>query len=118
MITVENREAIRGAYYPENKCIRQIAREHSHARRTVAKASTETSTQPDTRTTARRTGGLVRSHRYHWWCSANRTVFCDAFVLLKTNVCHDVSFAKPGKLSVCACTSVQPLWRCACSYQL
>ncbi len=38
MITVEEREAIRRAYYLEGKSKRQIAREHSHSRKTVDKA--------------------------------------------------------------------------------
>lgn len=38
MITVENREEIRRAYYNENKSIRQIAREQRRSRHTVAKA--------------------------------------------------------------------------------
>src|SRR6266704_2526584 len=42
MITVENREAIRRAYYLEHKSVRQIAREQHHSRRTVAKALKET----------------------------------------------------------------------------
>ena len=41
MITVEDREAIRRAYYLEHKSIRQIAREQHHSRRTVAKALKE-----------------------------------------------------------------------------
>ena len=44
MITVEDREAIRRAYYLEKKSIRQIAREQHHSRRTVAKAIKETET--------------------------------------------------------------------------
>ena len=38
MITMEEREAIRRAYYLEGKSKRQIAREHSHSRKTVDKA--------------------------------------------------------------------------------
>jgi hypothetical protein len=37
MIAVEDREAIRRAYYLEHKSIRKIAREQHHSRRTVAK---------------------------------------------------------------------------------
>ncbi len=46
MITVENREALRRAYYLEHKSIRQIAREQHHSRRTVAKALKETEIPP------------------------------------------------------------------------
>src|SRR3989442_10848856 len=42
MIIMEDREAIRRAYYIEKKSIRQIAREQHHSRRTVAKAIKET----------------------------------------------------------------------------
>lgn len=38
MITVEQREAIRRAYYLEHKSVRQIAREQKHSRKTVDKA--------------------------------------------------------------------------------
>src|SRR5438552_12413810 len=38
MITVEEHESIRRAYYLEGKSKRQIAREHSHSRKTVDKA--------------------------------------------------------------------------------
>lgn len=38
MITVEQREAIRRAYYLEHKSVRQIAREQRHSRKTVDKA--------------------------------------------------------------------------------
>ncbi len=58
MITVENREAIRRAYYLEHKSIRQIAREHHHSRRTVAKAIKETEIQPYQHTTPKPTSVL------------------------------------------------------------
>ena len=38
MISVEDRERIRRAYFNENKSIRQIARETGHSRPTVRKA--------------------------------------------------------------------------------
>ncbi len=44
MITVENLEAIRRAYYLEHKSIRQIAHEQHHSGRTVVKAIKETET--------------------------------------------------------------------------
>src|SRR5437660_12199463 len=46
MITVEEREAIRRAYYLEGKSKRQIAREHSHSRKTVDKAVDNQPPQP------------------------------------------------------------------------
>ena len=38
MLTVEDREAIRRAYFVEEKSIREIARELHHSRKTVRKA--------------------------------------------------------------------------------
>src|SRR5438874_11824227 len=46
MITVEEREAIRRAYYLEGKSKRQIAREHKHSRKTVDKAVDTQPPQP------------------------------------------------------------------------
>src|ERR1700674_1227067 len=46
MIPVEEREAIRRAYYLEGKSKRQIAREHSHSRKTVDKAVDNQPPQP------------------------------------------------------------------------
>ena len=46
MITMEEREAIRRAYYLEGKSKRQIAREHSHSRKTVDKAVDNQPPQP------------------------------------------------------------------------
>src|SRR5713101_3401865 len=46
MITVEERETIRRAYYLEGKSKRQIAREHSHSRKTVDKAVDNQPPQP------------------------------------------------------------------------
>ncbi len=46
MITVEEREAIRRAYYLEGKSKRQIAREHNHSRKTVDKAVDNQPPQP------------------------------------------------------------------------
>src|SRR5205823_1099749 len=46
MITVEEREAIRRAYYLEGKSKWQIAREHKHSRRTVDKAVDTQPPQP------------------------------------------------------------------------
>ncbi len=53
MKTMENREAIRRAYYLEHKSIRQIAREQHHSLRTVAKAIQEAESQPYRKTTPR-----------------------------------------------------------------
>src|SRR2546428_11542174 len=53
MITVEDREAIRRAYYLEHKSIRQIAREQHHSRRTIAKAIKELELQSYQRNTSR-----------------------------------------------------------------
>ena len=50
MITVEDREAIRKAYYLEHKSIRQIAREQHHSRRTIRKALKDILPQPYQRT--------------------------------------------------------------------
>jgi len=58
MITVENREAIRRAYYLEHKSMRQIAREQHHSRRTVAKALQETETPPSHHSTPKPTSVL------------------------------------------------------------
>ncbi len=46
MITVEERETIRRAYYLEGKSKRQIAREHNHSRKTVDKAVDNRPPQP------------------------------------------------------------------------
>ena len=46
MISVEEREAIRRAYYLEGKSKRQIAREHNHSRKTVDKAVDNQPPQP------------------------------------------------------------------------
>lgn len=46
MITVEERETIRRAYYLEGKSKRQIAREHNHSRKTVDKAVDNRPLQP------------------------------------------------------------------------
>jgi len=46
MITMEEREAIRRAYYLEGKSKRQIAREHNHSRKTVDKAVDNQPPQP------------------------------------------------------------------------
>src|SRR5260221_14662790 len=46
MIPVEEREAIRRAYYLEGKSKRQIAREHNHSRKTVDKAVDNPPPQP------------------------------------------------------------------------
>jgi|SRR5579864_2851436 len=46
MITVEDREAIRKAYYLEHKSIRQIAREQYHSRSTIRKALKDIQPQP------------------------------------------------------------------------
>ncbi len=46
MIPVEEREAIRRAYYLEGKSKRQIAREHNHSRKTVDKAVDNQPPQP------------------------------------------------------------------------
>lgn len=46
MITVEEREVIRRAYYLEGKSKRQIAREHKHSRKTVDKAVDNRPPQP------------------------------------------------------------------------
>jgi len=46
MIPVEEREAMRRAYYLEGKSKRQIAREHSHSRKTVDKAVDNQPPQP------------------------------------------------------------------------
>jgi transposase len=50
MITVEDREAIRTAYYLDHKSIRQIAREQHHSRRTIRKALKDIQPQPYQRT--------------------------------------------------------------------
>lgn len=46
MITVEEHEAIRRAYYLEKKSKRQIAREQGHSRKTVDKAIENRPAQP------------------------------------------------------------------------
>ena len=46
MITVEEHEAIRRAYYLEKKSKRQIAREQGHSRKTVEKAIENRPAQP------------------------------------------------------------------------
>jgi hypothetical protein len=46
MITVEEREAIRRAYYLDKKSKRQIAREQGHSRKTIDKAVKNTPPQP------------------------------------------------------------------------
>lgn len=46
MITVEEREAIRRAYYLDKKSKRQIAREQGHSRKTIDKAVNNTPPQP------------------------------------------------------------------------
>jgi hypothetical protein len=46
MITVEEHEAIRRAYYVEGKSKRQIAREQGHSRKTVEKAIENRPAQP------------------------------------------------------------------------
>ena len=53
MITVEEREAIRRAYYLEGKSKRQIAREHKHSRKTVDKAVDNQPPQPYRRSLAK-----------------------------------------------------------------
>ena len=53
MITVEDQEAIRRAYYLEHKSIRQIAREQHHSRRTIARAIKELELQSSQRATSR-----------------------------------------------------------------
>ena len=53
MITVEQREAIRRAYYIEQKSVRQIAREHGHSRKTVDKAIASAIPAPYQRTQPR-----------------------------------------------------------------
>ncbi len=50
MITVEDYEAIRRAYYLEKKSIRQIAREQHHSRRTIRKAIQQVQPHPYFRT--------------------------------------------------------------------
>src|SRR6266542_1847728 len=45
MITVEQRETIRRAYYLEHKSVRQIAREQRHSRKTVDKAIAQAQAQ-------------------------------------------------------------------------
>src|SRR2546428_11140250 len=50
MITVEDYEAIRRAYYLEKKSIRQIAREQHHSRRTIRKAIQHVHPHPYLRT--------------------------------------------------------------------
>src|SRR6266702_2920468 len=50
MIIVEDREAIRRAYYLEKKSIRQIAREQHHSRRTIRKALKDIQPPPYQRT--------------------------------------------------------------------
>lgn len=46
MITVEDREAIRRAYYLNRKSKRQIAREQGHSRKTIDKAVEKLPPQP------------------------------------------------------------------------
>ena len=46
MITVQQCEAIRRAYFIENKSIRQIARDLGHSRKTVRKAIASAEVQP------------------------------------------------------------------------
>ena len=46
MITVEDYEAIRRAYYLDKKSIRQIAREQHHSRKTIRKAIGKVQPQP------------------------------------------------------------------------
>jgi len=46
MITVQEREAIRRAYYLDRKSKRQIAREQGHSRKTIDKAVTNQPPQP------------------------------------------------------------------------
>src|SRR5437899_10474228 len=53
MITVEEREAIRRAYYLEGKSKRQIAREHNHSRKTLDKAVDNQPPQPYRRSLAK-----------------------------------------------------------------
>jgi predicted transcriptional regulator len=53
MIPVEDRAAIRQAYYVEHKPIRQIAREHDVARQTVRKALAAAAAPPYTCATPR-----------------------------------------------------------------
>src|SRR5689334_13654534 len=50
MITVEDYEAIRRAYYLEKKSIRQIAKEQHHSRRTIRKAIQQVQPHPYFRT--------------------------------------------------------------------
>ncbi len=53
MITVDDREAIRRAYFVERKSIRQIARELHHSRKTIDKALASAAPQPYTLSTPR-----------------------------------------------------------------
>src|SRR2546430_17474669 len=53
MITVEEREAIRRAYYLDRKSKRQIAREQGHSRKTIDKAVNNKPPQPYRLTTSK-----------------------------------------------------------------
>ena len=53
MITVQEREAIRRAYYLDGKSKRQIAREQGHSRKTIDKAVTNQPPQPYQLTTSK-----------------------------------------------------------------
>ena len=46
MISVEERERVRRAYYLEHKSIRQVAREQGHSRKTVEKAISNEPSRP------------------------------------------------------------------------
>jgi len=53
MISVDDRETIRRAYFVDHKSVRQIARELHHSRKTIDKALTSAAPQPYTLTTPR-----------------------------------------------------------------
>src|SRR5438067_4384739 len=74
-ITVEDREAIRKAYYLEHKSIRQIAREQHHSRRTVAKALKEIELQSYQRNKSRPAPVLGSFHtRVHELLTQSKTL--------------------------------------------
>jgi len=53
MITVEDRESIRRAYYLDHKSKRQIAHEQGHSRKTIDKAVDNLPPRPYQRSTAK-----------------------------------------------------------------
>ncbi len=106
MITVEEREAIRRAYYLDRKSKRQIAREQGHSRKTIDKAVRMRRLSPTDSANRKLRRSSVPSRRELMHCSPKMTIFpASNSTLLTRSLNSSKRRATRAVSRGCACTS-------------